>query len=131
MRKILVVSHGHLATGVKSNAEIILGENENVCYIDGYIDGLSPKEDIETYIASLGENEEVIVFTDILAGSVTKLVAPYIPKGNIYVVAGFNMPMILEAISSIDSNDSTDVFVQELIKIGQSSINYVNKELNL
>ena len=45
MRKILVLTHGHLATGVKSNADLIMGEFGCAHYIDGYLDGFVGRVD--------------------------------------------------------------------------------------
>lgn len=128
MRKILVLTHGHLASGAKNNSEIILGKNERAYYIDGYIDGLSPQEEVDAYFAALAPEDEVIVFTDFLAGSTTQLVAPYITRGRVHILTGFNMPMLLEALCSSDDGEG-EAFLSELIQNSRNSIIYVNERL--
>ncbi len=129
MRKILVLTHGHLATGVKSNAEILMGENDSASYIDGYIDGLSPEEEVEEWFSSLAPEDEALVFTDFLAGSTTKLMVPYIATGRVHIVTGFNMAMVLEALSGIQTASDLAEFSRELVQLGKISPLYVNDKL--
>ena len=129
MRKILVLTHGHLATGVKSNADLIMGEFGCAHYIDGYLDGLSPQDEVEKWFSCLAPEDEALVFTDFLAGSTTQLVAPYIATGKVHIVTAFNMPMVLEALSGIENAPDLADFAREVVRLGKTAPLYVNDKL--
>lgn len=71
MIKILLASHGNLAAGMLSSLELILGKQENVEVLCAYVDGednVGPR--VESFIKSIKENEQWIVFTDLFGGSI-------------------------------------------------------------
>ena len=46
MKQILIASHGHFASGVKSTIDLIFGEREDITAIDCYTDDEQPKDKI-------------------------------------------------------------------------------------
>jgi len=127
MKKVLILTHGNLADGVKNNAELIWGTCNEVACINAFLEDVSPQDELEAYFGSLDPTDEVVVFTDYLAGSVTKMAAPYIAQRAVHIVAGFNMPMVLEVLSTLDDpEDITAEFFRKLVEVGKDSICYVN-----
>ncbi len=98
MKKIVVATHGHLANGVKSLLEILGANTEQVEWINAYIDGESIETSIETIFQELNENDELIVFTDLYGGSVNQKFVKYANLENVFLIAGFNIPVILEIL---------------------------------
>ena len=113
MRKILIASHGHLADGVKSSIEILCGNKRNISYINAYIDDHDINEDINAYFKSLKPDDEAVILTDIWGGSVTQKFIPYCRQKNVYLIAGFNLAIVLELIFS--EEPLTEKSVHELI----------------
>ena len=46
MKKILVATHGRLASGVKSVAEVLLHDDSAITVVDCYVDESDPNEQI-------------------------------------------------------------------------------------
>ncbi|WP_431769472.1 PTS sugar transporter subunit IIA, partial [Streptococcus oralis] len=68
--------------------------------MSAYIDNFpSIEEQIESFIENIQEGDEVIIFTDLYGGSVNqKFLEVSKNFNNFYVVAGFNVAIIIELI---------------------------------
>ncbi|KAA9234467.1 MULTISPECIES: PTS mannose/fructose/sorbose transporter subunit IIAB [Aerococcus] len=102
MRKIVIASHGKLADGMKSTLDLFIPKETNITYMSAYIDNFpSIEEQIESFIENIQEGDEVIIFTDLYGGSVNqKFLEVSKNFNNFYVVAGFNVAIIIELIYS-------------------------------
>lgn len=98
MLKILIASHGNYADGVKSATNIIIGNKENVHYLNAYVSEVSVKDQLENFFKEVHEDDEVIILTDIYGGSVNQNVFPYVKKENVYIISGFNLATVLEIL---------------------------------
>ena len=122
--QILIVTHGELAAGFKDAAEVIFGEVKGITTI-----GLHSGESVEAFgekiyktLASYGENESVLIFADLLSASPYNQSVLSVNKlaenraENIRLIAGVNLPMVLEGINQqLLKSDLEDV-VKELKK---------------
>jgi fructoselysine and glucoselysine-specific PTS system IIA component len=123
-RKFLIVSHGGLARGVKSSLELIAGAVDGVHVLEAYVEENKP---IETELTRLFAEEGVewVVFSDLLGGSVTNQV---LRAGNgkpVHVVAGFNLPLVLEVVLS-DAGLPVEEILGEAIGRAREQLVYVN-----
>lgn len=105
MRKFVIASHGMLAKGIQSTLELFAGKDLNVTYMAAYVDG---EEKIETQIANffadLADDDQAIIFTDIYGGSVNqKFTLAAQERPNVALIAGFNLPLVIEITVSGDS----------------------------
>ena len=97
MRKYLIATHGTFAGGIKSSLDIILGESETINLIEAYTEtNKSLQEDIEEVMTQLIPEDELIVFTDLLGGSITNQILQFGLRENIFIVAGINLPLLLD-----------------------------------
>ena len=62
---MLLASHGHLASGLKSSLQILTGDASAVTAIDAYVDETDFVPTIEEFLAASEEGDETIVFTDL------------------------------------------------------------------
>ena len=105
MTKILLLSHGSLAEGLYSSAEMLMGSFEDVSVIslqkEMGVDEL--KEEIEEYVEKNKENK-IIVFCDIIGGTPFNTISLFSHENkSITVFYGMNLPLLLEAISLKDT----------------------------
>ncbi|QAA21764.1 PTS sugar transporter subunit IIA [Sporolactobacillus terrae] len=98
MKKILVASHGQLADGVKSSLSILVGNTDSIRFINAYVTKEDIDESLNTFFSSVSEDDEVIIFTDLLGGSVNQKVTLRAQKHHAFIIAGFNLPIILEVL---------------------------------
>ncbi len=99
MRRILLASHGHLASGLKSSIDILAGESSGVTAIDAYVDDSDYTAAIREFIDSCAPDDEAIIFTDILGGSVFQKVALEQPEQHgVMHVTGMNLAAVMECL---------------------------------
>ncbi|MDO3642377.1 PTS sugar transporter subunit IIA [Mucilaginibacter sp. L3T2-6] len=128
-RKFLIATHGTFAAGVKSSLDIIIGATDNLFLIQAYIDGaIGVEEQINQVMEQVSEDDELIVFTDILGGSITNQILQHALKGNVHVVSGFNLPLMIELLMA-DANTPIEETIASAIDSAKEQITYVNKLL--
>ncbi|MBP2098055.1 PTS sugar transporter subunit IIA [Enterococcus rivorum] len=95
-QKIILASHGKLASGMLSSLELICGKNEKISALDCY---LTEEFDLSQEVMQVVEdtkNNEVVVITDLFGGSVNNEFLAYVNLPNFYLVAGLNLPFLIE-----------------------------------
>ena len=102
MKKYLIASHGHLASGLQSSLEILTGMGDKVSVIDAYVDDHDYVPDIKKFIEQL--NGEVgVIFTDLDGGSVNqKVMLEVVGHENVLVISGTNLSIVLSVILEAD-----------------------------
>lgn len=69
MKKILVATHGRLASGVKSVAEVLLHDDSAITVVDCYVDESDPNEQIAEFIDGVRPEDDALIVTDLWAGA--------------------------------------------------------------
>lgn len=129
MKKILIATHGTLASGAKSTIELLVGKMADITCINAYVDGGEDvTESIENFFQSIKVEDEVFVFTDILGGSVNQKIVAYAAKLDVFIVSGFNLPVILTVI--METGLVTKERLNEIIEESRSQINLVEINVN-
>ncbi len=126
-RKFLVATHGTFAVGIKSSLDIIIGETDNVWLIQAYVDeNKSIESEIHEIMAQVGDNDELVVFADILGGSVTNMLMQHALRPNVHIVSGFNLPLVIEILMA-DAGDPIEEVITSAIENAKEQMVYVNK----
>lgn len=103
MKKILVASHGRLASGIKSSVQILTGMADQIEAVDCYVDDSDYTPRIQAFIDSVGPDDEGVIFTDIYGGSVFQKVVLLEPeKRGILHVTGMNLGLVIETLITGD-----------------------------
>ena len=131
MRKFLIATHGSFAAGIKSSLEMITGNTENVHIIQAYTESNKTiTDELDEIMQKVSENDELIIFTDLAGGSITNQVLQTALKKNVYIIAGVNLPLLLDVVLS-----DPEVPVSEVIETGISNardqIVFVNEIIGL
>ncbi|UOE46448.1 hypothetical protein MTO98_18780 [Mucilaginibacter sp. SMC90] len=128
-RKFLIATHGKLAGGIKSSLGIITGATDSIFLIEAYVDdNRSLEHDIRGILDQISDNDELIVFSDIMGGSVTNQILQYALQPNVHVVSGFNLPLVIEIILA-DAGTPAEEVIAEAIENAKQQMVYVNKLL--
>lgn len=126
-REIIIASHNHMASGLKSTLEFIAGKQNNIKVLDAYVDGSPIDQEVKKIFDNIPNDTEIIVFTDMLAGSVNQKFFPYRTRKHTHIITGMNLPVVLAfALESTDKYISVDR-VHKIILESQSALQYVNE----
>ncbi len=129
-RKFLIATHGTLAAGIKSSLDIIIGSVEHVFLLQAYVDEqMSVEAELQKVMEHVGENDELIVFTDILGGSITNQILQHCLKPNVYVVSGVNLPVVIDVMLA-DTETPIQEVISNAIENAKEQMVFVNKLLS-
>ena len=103
MRKFLIASHALLAQGFLSASNMICGEKAQVDFINAYVDEVSLKTQLEQYFSNVKKEDEIIVMTDLVFGSVNNECVPYIASHGIKLISGINLAFVLSMLMEEES----------------------------
>jgi mannose/fructose-specific phosphotransferase system component IIA len=130
-RKFLIATHGAFAKGVKSALDMIAGEMENICLIQAYLDESRTVEDeLADVLATISDSDELVIFTDLLGGSVNNIMLRNALRDNVHIVSGFNLPLLIEIVLS-DMNMPVTEVIEEAINNAKGQMVYVNHLITL
>src|SRR5574337_186479 len=92
MKKFMVASHARLATGYQSTIDLFAGSDHQITYVSAYVDEVDLDQEVTTFISSISDDDQAVIFTDLFGGSVNqKFVIAAQNKTNIFVVAGMKI----------------------------------------
>lgn len=133
MIQIITASHGPLSEAIIKSASIIAGSDitKNLKHIQITMDTSTEeaKKLVEEALNSFDPNDEILALTDVYGGSITRVISEYIGVRKLYIIAGMNLGMLLEALFVKDSY-SIEELVDYLLQNGKEGIKCVNAELN-
>jgi fructoselysine and glucoselysine-specific PTS system IIA component len=128
-RKFLIATHGTLAAGIKSSLDIIIGAMEHVFLIQAYVDeNISVETELQAILKQVNDDDELIVFTDILGGSITNQILQHAQKSNVHIISGVNLPLVIEVMLA-DAETPIDELISTAIDNAKEQMVYVNKLL--
>jgi fructoselysine and glucoselysine-specific PTS system IIA component len=128
-RKFLIATHGTLAAGIKSSLNIIIGATEHLFLIQAYVEeNTSVETEIKQILEQINEKDELVVFTDILGGSITNQILQHSLKSNVYIISGFNLPLIID-IMLADNASAIEQVISTALENAKEQMVYVNKLL--
>lgn len=120
MTRIVLASHGRLADGMKDTLSFILGDLPNVSTICAYVDqDVSLRSQIDQAFAEFSPEDVVVVVTDLFGGSVNNEFMALLGERDFILVAGMNMPTLVELVSE---GAPTVEGVQSVVERGKQSI---------
>lgn len=124
--QILIATHGKMASGMKYTAELIVGQMAEITTIDAYV---NPEDDIEKEFENYflaHEKDRVVVFTDLMGGSVNQKLMKYRKPNKVTLITGSNLPALITTMMA--SEDVTDSELLEYIEESRGELQLVQPE---
>ena len=122
---IVIGTHGWAAEQLLKTAEMLLGEQENVGWID-FVPGENAETLIEKYnaqLANLNTDKGVLFLVDTWGGSPFNAASRIVvDKEHYEVVAGVNIPMLVETLMARDDNPTFDELVALAVETGREGV---------
>ena len=122
---LLVTGHANFGTGITSSVNLIAGEQEAYQAVD-FLPTYSTEDltrEITKALDELKDCEGVIIFTDLMGGTPFNVSAQIgHGKDNIRIVAGTNLPMLVEIVMSRKFMDNLDELVDSVLETGKEQV---------
>ncbi len=122
---IVIGTHGWAAEQLLKTAEMLLGEQQNVGWID-FVPGENAETLIEKYnarLADLDTSKGVLFLVDTWGGSPFNAASRIVVDKDQYeVVAGVNIPMLVETLMARDDDPTFDKLVAIAVETGREGV---------
>jgi PTS system mannose-specific IIA component len=126
----LVVTHGQLGQELVAAAETIVGGTLPIVAVSiGWNDDVAESQrKIEVAVQKVDTGKGVIILTDMFGGTPSNLALPLLKKGELEIVTGVNLPMIIK-VANQAPNDSLSELVTRVKQQGQKHISIASELL--
>ncbi|MBV9243135.1 MAG: PTS sugar transporter subunit IIA [Acidobacteria bacterium] len=125
MKKIggVIVSHGQLATELLTAAEAVIGDIGQIRAVSiGWHDDVeAAKAEIDQAIIDVSDGAGVLLLTDMFGGTPTNIAAMFLKPGEVEIVTGVNLPMVIK-LASLTKEISLADLAKEVEEQGKESI---------
>ncbi|HEX6624417.1 MAG TPA: PTS sugar transporter subunit IIA [Pyrinomonadaceae bacterium] len=125
----VVVTHGQVATELLAAAETIIGAIKHLTAVSiGWHDDVdAASAEVERAIERVSEGHGVLILTDMFGGTPTNIASMFLKKGEVEVVTGVNLPMVIK-LAGQAGGESLDEVAQRVRDQGREGI-YLAGEL--
>lgn len=127
---IIVATHGEMSNGIVSAADLIIGSTDNIktlnLFHEDNVQDLNKKFLEE--IKAVDQNEGVVIFVDLAGASLYNQAVlavnslPSEQQKKIHVIAGVNLPMVIDAINQRMIGSSIQDMVVSVMSEAQRGI---------
>ena len=125
MLKIFLSSHGHMASGIKSSLDILIGNTDKITVFDAYVDEKNVQDVLDNFYKTVSEDDEVLLLSDLYGGSVNQVMFTYLNRPNTRLVSGVNLALVLELAIKEAISDSE---LEELVETSRMMMKIVKIE---
>jgi mannose/fructose-specific phosphotransferase system component IIA len=127
MVRFFLSSHGHLASGLKSSIDILLGDSSCLTVFDAYVDEKSLEEVLNRYYDEIvGPEDQVILLSDMYGGSVNSIMYLFLNRPNTMLIAGVNLALVIGLVVNKDNLPKEQI--EELIRESREAIRIVESD---
>ena len=107
----VIVSHGQLASEFLAAAEMIVGPVSHITAVSiGWHDDVeAARDEIERAIKHVSKGAGVLILTDMFGGTPTNIASMFLAEGEVEVVTGVNLPMVIKLASQLGNMSLSEV----------------------
>ncbi len=119
----VIVTHGHLASELLAAAETIIGSilHINSISIGWHDDVDTAREEIERCVAQVSQGRGALILTDMFGGTPTNIASMFQADGEIEVVTGVNLPMVIRLANQSEGETLAEV-ARSVMEQGRQAI---------
>jgi mannose PTS system EIIA component len=119
----VIVTHGHLAGELLSAAEMIVGPISFITAVSiGWHDDVdAARDEVQRAITRVSQGAGVLLMTDMFGGTPTNIASMFLEDGNIDVVTGVNLPMVIKLASQSGDGSLTET-ARKVCDLGRQGI---------
>jgi PTS system mannose-specific IIA component len=119
----VIVTHGQLAGELLAAAEMIIGSVSHITAVSiGWHDDVeAAHNEVERAISRVSQGRGVLLLTDMFGGTPTNIASMFLAEGEVEVVTGVNLPMVIK-LASQPEEESLAAVAQRVRDQGREGI---------
>lgn len=126
MVKFFLSSHGHLASGIKSSIDILLGNSDRLTVFDAYVDEKSLEEELNAFYRGVAPEDQVILMSDMYGGSVNSIMYTFLDRPNTTLLAGVNLALVIGLV--INEGPISMEMLRDVVEQSREALRIVEME---
>ena len=127
-RTTIIATHGKLADGFRDSLNILATDSSDIITINAFSVDTNPKKTITALIQSIPQEDTVLIFTDLMCGSVNQMFLPLMGQRKMHLITGINLALVCQLVLCPDDL-LTEEFIREAVELSRQEIKYVNDEV--
>jgi PTS system mannose-specific IIA component/fructoselysine and glucoselysine-specific PTS system IIA component len=125
----MIATHSILAEGFKKAADFFTGQGEDIVTVCAYDDpNVNPRPEIDNFFNSLKTNDSVVVFSDLLCGSINQILTEKLKTNKFHLITDVNLSVII-GVSTLNEEDLVAENIRENIELAKNNLKYMNDAL--
>lgn len=124
MVKYFLSSHGHLASGLKSSIDVLLGGCSRLTVFDAYVDERSLEEVLNGFYTEVNPDDQVILLSDMYGGSVNNIMYTFLDRPNTTLIAGVNLALVIGLV--INDRELTRAEIEDVVRQSREALRIVD-----
>lgn len=126
MVKFFLSTHGHMASGLKSSIDILLGDSSSLAVFDAYVDEKSLEEELNAFYETVEPEDRVILLSDMFGGSVNSMMYLFLNRPNTMLITGVNLALVIGLM--VEKDTLTRESIDQLIRQSREALKVVEPE---
>lgn len=123
MNQFIIATHATFAGGLADVVRFFKADLENVQFINAYVETQEFEKELRAALEKV-KQDNVIVLTDIMGGSVNQVAARLMKEYSYKLVAGVNLPLLLDLV--FFEENITEEQIRTSVEAAKQQIIYVN-----
>lgn len=128
MVKYFLSSHGHLASGLKSSIDVLLGGCDRLTVFDAYVDERSLEEVLNAFYREVGPDDQVILMSDMYGGSVNSIMYTFLDRPQTTLIAGVNLALVIGLV--INDREMSREEIEDVVRQSREALRVVELDQN-
>lgn len=95
MLNFIIATHAEMAEGLYKSLKFFKNDIDNFQFINAYVEHNNFEEELRERLSTIKEGK-IIILTDMMGGSVNQICSKFILEKEIALIAGVNLPLLLE-----------------------------------
>lgn len=123
MLNFIIATHSEMAEGLYKSLKLFKDDIENFQFINAYVEHNNFEEELRERLSTIKEGK-IIILTDMMGGSVNQICSKLILELDVILIAGINLPLLLELAFLTEFRDSNQI--RDLVSKARNQIVLIN-----
>ncbi len=115
-----------MADGIKDSLAFISGDAQETIALSAYVDNQPIEEAVDLLMSGFESEDEVVVLTDLTAGSVNQQFFKYRNRPHTHIISGMNLPLAFQIAMEPQDEYISVERMREIVEESKNEIKYIN-----
>ena len=132
MKYVVLVSHGEFAPGLHKAVNMLAGEEREDVLSTSLVNGMGADEfaeNVKKVLSVVGEDDEIILFADIVGGSPLATTANVLLETGLLaktrMIGGMNLPLVLTCVLSRHDEETSELIHKRYDRASETITEFV------